>query len=182
MSDTVSARRKWAAITAATVLMTVSYAMLVAALVSAAADDGPDPGPLFAFGLGLVPFVFMVLAFMSAHQRAPGAVLKAMGLSLLIGAMVSAVLQDAAAGLVAGFGAGGVVALRYDADHSWKARAVAVALVVVYVTVLVSVFVEAGLLAGAVLPFLSLGIADWVTENRARSRRLEAAGDDATPV
>ena len=175
MSEEPTARRKWLAITMATVVMTASYAALLGAIIASSADDGPEPGPLFAFGLGLVPFVFIVLAFVSAHRRAPGAVLKAMGLSVLVAVLVSAVLQDAASGLVAGFGAGGVVTLRAEEVHSWRARAIAVLAATAYVSVLVYIFVEAALFAGAILPFLVLGIADWIVESRARSRLSNSA-------
>ena len=59
-----------------------------------------------------------------------------MGLAILVGIAVSAVAADAVTGLVAAVGAGGIVALRADADHSWKARAVAVALATMYTFVL----------------------------------------------
>ena len=171
MTDEVlSPRRKWLAITVATVVMTVSYSAIVAAMVAAAADDGPDPSPLFALGLGLVPFVFVALAFLSRHPRAPGAVLRAMGLSVVVALIVAGILRDAASGLVAGFGAGGIVSLRAEDVHNWKARTVAVVISTSYVAILIYVSVETALLAGAILPFLSIGIADWVSEHRARSR------------
>ena len=47
-------------------------------------------------------------------QRAPGGRLRAMGLCLLVGIPVSALAADAVTGIVAGVGAGGIVALRAD--------------------------------------------------------------------
>jgi len=167
MVEPVSPRRKWLAIGVATVLLVVSYAAILVSLVAAETDGGPDPGPAFAFGLGVTPFVFVTLAFLSRHRRAPGAVLKAMGLAVLVALPVSVVMQDAITGLVAGYGAGGVVALRAEAVHSWKARAVAVALTSLYVAILVRVIIEAGLIAGATLPLVSIGVADSFVEFRA---------------
>ena len=152
--------------------MSVSYTAMLVALIATEVEDGPAAGPLFAFGLGLVPFVFLVLAFLSTNPRAAGAVLKAMGLSVLVAGPLSAVMADAVSGLVAGFGVGGAIALRRDEVHSFRARLVAVGITVIYVAVLVNISVEAGLFGGAVLPFVSIGIADWVMERRAESARV----------
>jgi hypothetical protein len=140
---------------------------VLAGVVAVGSDDprAPAPGPLIAFGLALVPFVFIVLAFLSEHPRAPGAVVRAMVLSLLVGIPISAVAPDAVTGFVAGLGAGGVAALRADPIHSWKARAAAVAVVTLFVFLLVMVSDVALLLAPA-LPFASLGVADQIVERR----------------
>ena len=168
-SESVPPRRKWLAITLGTLLMAVSYTAMLVALIATEVEDGPAAGPLFAFGLGLVPFVFLVLAFVSTNPRAAGAVLKAMGLSVLVAGPLSAVMADAVSGLVAGFGVGGALALRMDDVHSLRSRLIAVAITVIYIAVLVNVSVEAGLFGGAVLPFVAIGLADWVMERRAES-------------
>lgn len=151
----------------ATVLLVISYSAILVASVSFEAEGGPDAAPALALGFALVPFVFMTLAFVSGHRRGAGAVVKAMGLFVLVALPVSAIMQDAITGLVAGYGAGGVVSLRAEAVHSWKARAVAVALTSIYVAVLVRVIIEAGLIAGATLSLVSIGIADSFVEFRA---------------
>ena len=97
----------------------------------------------------LVPFVFVVLAFASQHPRAPGAVAKAMALTLAIGIPVSALAADAATGFVAGIGAGGVVALRADVERPWKARMLAVLMVTAWAFVTVRVVPEAARPDGA---------------------------------
>ena len=119
--------------------------------------------------------MFLVLAFLSTNPRAAGAVLKAMAISVLVAGPLSAVMADAVSGLVAGFGVGGAIALRREEVHSFRARLVAVGITVIYVAVLVNISVEAGLFGGAVLPFVSIGIADWVMERRAES--VEAGRD-----
>ena len=116
--DPLSPQRKWRAILFATLLLVPAYWGIVIGVVAVASDnpDAPPAGPPIALGLTLLPFVFIVLAFFSTHPRAPAAVLKAMGLTLLIGIPVSAIAPDAITGLVAGIGAGGIAALRSDEE------------------------------------------------------------------
>jgi len=161
--------RKWRAITFATLLLAPAVWSLLAGLVAAAADDradAPAAGAAIAFGLSLIPFVFIVLAFASEHPRAPGAVLRAMGLCLLVGIPVSAVAADAVTGLVAGVGAGGIVALRADQAHDWRMRAGAVAVAALYTFVLARVAGAVVLIAAPIFPFTSLGLADHLSEWR----------------
>jgi hypothetical protein len=163
--------RKWRAITVATVLLAPACWAMLAGLVSGSADDAAAPGnaaALVAFGLALVPFVFVALAFLSEHPAAPGAVLRAMGLSLLVGVVVSALAQDAVTGIVAGIGAGGVVALRTEAGQSRRARVLAVALAAVYTLVLARTAGSIVLLAAPIFPFTGIGVADHVAEHLAR--------------
>ena len=169
-------RRKWRAITIATLVFMPAYWTLLIGVVAVAADSGDAPlaAPYIAFGLALIPFVFVALAFLSEHPRAPAAVVKAMALALLVGIPVSALAGDAVTGLVAGVGAGGVSALRADADHNRRARAIAVILATGYVFVLVRVASEAALLMAAALPLTSIGIADHLSERR-KVRRARPA-------
>jgi hypothetical protein len=161
-------RKKWRAITLATLLLIPGYWFMLNGLVSAAAtgSSGPSAAPLIAFGLALIPFVFMVLAFLSEHPRAPGAVLRAMGLALLVGIPISALAADAVTGLVAGVGAGGIAALRSDLDHDWKSRALAVLAVSAFVFVLLRVAFAPALLLAPALPFTAIGVADHLSERR----------------
>jgi hypothetical protein len=171
-AEPLSPRTKWRAITLATLLLAPGFWALLAGVVSIASDDRDAPGaaPLIAFGLALVPFVFVVLAFLSEHPRAPGAVVRAMGLTLVVGIPISAVAPDVVTGLVAGLGAGGIVALRPDPPvHTWRIRAVAVAAVTLFVFLLALVSDVALVLAPA-LPFTAVGIADHVAEGRAERR------------
>jgi hypothetical protein len=162
----LSPRRKWRAITLATLLLVPGYWFLLNGLVSAAAGGGRSTGPLVAFGLALVPFVFVVLAFLSEHPRAPGAVLRAMALALLVGIPVSALAADAVTGLVAGIGAGGIVALRADLAHDWKPRALAVLIVTAFVFVTLRTVSPVALLLAPALPFTAVGVADHLSERR----------------
>lgn len=170
-------RKRWQAITLATLLLVPAYWAMLVGVVSLA-DDGDDavanPGAALAFGLALIPFVFVVLAFVSGHVRAPSAVLRAMTLSLLVGIPVAAVAGDAISGMVAGVGAGGIVSLRMDPPATWKARAVALAVAVLYTFVLARVAAALALLPAPVFPFTAIGLADQLAERR-REREATAA-------
>jgi len=170
----LSPRRKWRAILIATLLLVPGYWAMLAGLVSIASDraGAPVAGPFIAFGLALVPFVFIALAFLSEHPRAPGAVVKAMVLSVLVGIPISALAADAVTGLVAGLGAGGIIALRADEHLSWRPRALAVAVATVWVFVTLRTATEVALLLAPVLPFTSIGVADHLSERRSERRAL----------
>jgi hypothetical protein len=167
--EPITPQRKWRAITVATVVLAPAFWSLMVGLVSAGSDEPgrPAAAPAIAFGLCVIPFVFIVLAFMSEHPSAPSAALKAMGMCLLIGIPVSGFAGDAVTGIVAGVGAGGVIALRRDALHSYRARAVGVAIAAGYTFVLVRFAGPAVLIAAPVFPFTALGLADHYSEWRA---------------
>lgn len=177
----LSPQRKWRAITLATLLFVPAYWAIVAALVALGAEDNhgaPNAGPLIAFGLCMLPFVFIALAFLSEHPTAPAAAVKAMGLAIAVGIPVSALAADAVTGLIAAAGAGGIVALRADTDHRWQARAIAVALATFYVFFLLRTASDVALLMGPVLPFTGVGVADHLSERR-RDRERQAAAREA---
>jgi len=170
-------RRKWRAITIATLVLVPAFWSLMAGLVALATDEAKEPAgapAAVAFGLALLPFVFVALAFLSEHPRAPAAVVRAMGLSLLVGLMMSAFL-DPVTGVVAGMGAGGIVALRMDVDHTVKSRVWAVVLASAYTAVLVWTIGGLALLPAPIFPFTALGIADHMAERRADAAPADQA-------
>jgi hypothetical protein len=166
--EPLSPRRKWRAITLATLLLVPGYWILLAGLVAdqSNAKGGPNPAAALALGLAAIPFVFLVLAVMSGRARWPSAVAKAMGMAVLVGLAVSAFAGDAITGIVAGVGAGGCIALRRDDPHSLRTRAVAVAVAAVYTLVLVRSVSVLALLPAPVLPLTAIGVADHVSERR----------------
>jgi hypothetical protein len=161
--------RRWRAIAIATALVAPAIWLLLGGLVAAAADDGPSAtaaAVAIVVGLSLLPFAFRVLAI-GSEQPDPGrAAARAMGLCLLVGIPVSALAGDAISGIVAGVGAGGIVALHADDDHAWRARACAVALGTAYAFVLARVAGPVVVIFAPVFPFTSLGLADHWTEWR----------------
>jgi hypothetical protein len=165
----LSPRRKWRAILLATLLFVPGYWAMLAGVVSLASDgEGGVGAPVayVAFGLALIPFVFIVLAFVSEHPRAPQAVFKAMVLALIVGIPVSAIAADAITGLVAGLGAGGVAALRADLPHDWRPRAVSVVVTSAWIYLTIRTAPEFAILLAPALPFTGIGVADHLLERR----------------
>lgn len=166
--------KKWRAILVATIVLVVAFWALLAGLVAGATDgtssggDEPNVALGLAVGLAVIPFVFVALAFLSEHPRAPGAVVRAMGWALLVGIPASALAGDAVTGIVAGVGAGGIQALRMDYPENWRARALAVLVASVYTLVLVRVAGALVLLPAPVFPLTAIGVADHLTERRAQ--------------
>jgi hypothetical protein len=144
-----------------TALMIVVYAMFIYSLAAASGDEVIFAGGLLGIGLGLVPGVFAIAAFVSQNPSAVKATLKATGLWVLA---VAIFFFDLPTGLVAGFGAGGVVAFRLNKTNSYRIRAVAVALCTLYTFVILRISPQLGLFAGAALPFIVIGFADMYTE------------------
>jgi hypothetical protein len=173
--EPLSQRRKWRAITLATLLLVPGYWSLVTGLVAEGShkESAPFAAPYIAFGLVLLPFVFLALAFLSEHPRASGTTAKALILTILGGAPVSAFAGDAVTGFVAGVGAGGIVAMRADVAHNWKARAIAVLAVSACVFILLRSTTVIGLRLAPVLPFTSIGVAALLSERR-REREARA--------
>ncbi|HEX6418920.1 MAG TPA: hypothetical protein VFZ77_10505 [Acidimicrobiales bacterium] len=178
-------RKKWRAILVATLVLAVAFWSLMLGLVTLATDDTDAPeGPgvnapaAVAFGLALIPFVFVALAFMSEHPRAPGAVVRAMGLSVLVGVLVVGFVGDPVTGVVAGVGAGGVVALRRDPDDALRPRVVAVAIASAYTLALVYGAGGIVLLPAPIFPFTAIGVADHLSERRAERDRADRRTGD----
>jgi len=141
--------------------------VLLAGLVASSSEaeiGGPNPGAALALGLASIPFVFIVLAFLSEHPKAPAAVLKAMGLALVVGIPVSALAADALTGIVTGVGAGAIVALRLEQTHSYRGRMLAILLTGLATFVLVRLVGSAALLPAPILPFTAIGVADHLAE------------------
>jgi hypothetical protein len=167
--EPLSAPRKWRAITLATLVLAPACWSMLAGFV-ALADDGAggvgNPAAAVAFGVALLPFVFIALAFLSGHPAPALAVLEAMGLCLVVGVVVSALAADAVTGVVAGAGAGGIAALRADQPHTWRSRALGVGFAVVYTFVLARAAGGIVLLSAPVFPFTAIGVADHLAERR----------------
>ena len=159
-------RHKWRAIAVGTTLMLVSYWAIVFAFVASEFENGPPPGPALAFGLALVPFVFLSVATISRQPEFGGATVAAMLLAVAIALPVSAIARDAVTGLVAGFGAGGVVALRREVDQSWQARSWAVVGVTTFTLVVLRLIPVLGLIAAPLITLPSIGAADLIVDHR----------------
>lgn len=146
-----------------TVLLTVAY---FAFAFATALPDRILPVPT-VFAVALAPFVFVSVAFISRNPRAPRRVLRAMALLFPIALMVG--LLSPIIGAAAGFGVGMAVTLNEPGYADvLRNRLVGVAFAVAYAFVLL-VFgaTEAGIMTGALLPPVIIGIADEFTVWRA---------------
>ena len=67
----LSPQRKWRAILVATLVLVPAFWSMLAGLVAAASDDphAPNAAAALAFGLALIPFVFIVLTAFLVHRR-----------------------------------------------------------------------------------------------------------------
>ncbi len=156
--------RTWLAIAVGTVIQIVSFGSILVGALASTGDQQVAAGPAYALGFGLVPVVFVLVAFVSSVQGAPLAILKAMGLWLILALPLG--LVNPVVGLCAGFSAGATVTLRRPEEPKKWARAIAAAVTVVYVTVLVLILPQAGIFAGAVTPLLAMRVADGYSDNK----------------
>ncbi|MCL1601154.1 MAG: hypothetical protein M3112_06430 [Actinomycetia bacterium] len=163
-----SYKRSWLAIAVSTVVLMVSYGSLLVAIVSTRSDTPEAATPAFSVGFALVPFVFLTLAFVSGRPNAPVSVLKAMGLWLLVALPLG--LFNPVFGLSVGFGIGGAITLKERETDRFIARAAAVLLASTYSVLMLFVIPGLGLLSGGLLPLASLGIADYYTLHRSRTK------------
>ena len=145
--------------------MQFSYWLILDGAAPPEADE--VSGGLIAFGLAIVPFVFLILAFVSRNQRSAGGVLRAMGLFLVVGVPIA--VADVVVGLVLGYAVGGVAALRppEGIPGVLRARAIAVVAGVLYLVVVRWISPGFAVFTGAVIPFAVLGLADQALEGRA---------------
>ncbi len=172
----IDARGRWIALAVTTVVLQFAYWPIVASVLGG--EEATSAG--LWLGLGITPLVFLILAFVSRNQRAPGATGRAMGLFLLLA--LSLGLINIVVGLTAGFGAGAAAALRREPDlHGLRARAIAVVGVSVYLLVLQMLagispgFGQFAIMSGAVVPLAVVGLADEVSEVRAEREHEGAA-------
>ncbi|HXV71833.1 MAG TPA: hypothetical protein VEB69_10570 [Acidimicrobiia bacterium] len=157
-----SFRRRWLAVSLATIMMIASFVVFVYSLAAASGNENAYAGGLLGIGLGLVPAVFAVAAWASQN---PNTIKSTVFATLLwFAAFLLFGYFSLPVALVAGYGAGGVVAFRLHPDNSRRTRAIAVALCVVYTGALLTFSTTLGLFAGAALPFLAIVLADLYEE------------------
>ena len=161
-------KRVWLAIGIGTILQAISFGSLLLGAVASQSDTPEAGGPAFAIGFGLVPLVLMIVAFGSGRVGPASAVLKGMGLWLLVALPIS--LANPVTGVCAGFTAAGAVTLRRAEGIPFKPRVAAIVMAAGYVTLLVVVLPQAGVFAGAVTPLLAVRGADIWSEREAARR------------
>ena len=163
--DPLTPAGRWRVVAVVTAAMQVSYWPVVATTVLGDRPDDVVAAGVFV-GLGAVPFVFMAVAFTSRHRSAPWAVLRAMALFVVVGAPVG--MLHIAAGIAAGYTAGGLATLRPPTGaHPWPARIAMLVAVTVSVTLIVAVAPGVGLVLGSLAPFPALELADRLAVSQA---------------
>ena len=163
-SDEPNTRRIWLGIAVATMFQSISYGSIIVGAVASLSEGDVPAGPAFAVGFALVPVVCLAAAFISAQQRASMAVLKGMGIWLILGLPLS--LANPIVGLATGFTAAGVFTIRPTALRPGRARWFAVLLTAAYLLLLVAILPQAAILAGALTPLVAIRAADIYTERK----------------
>jgi hypothetical protein len=172
-------KRVWLAIGLGTIVQAISYGSLLLGAVASVSSDQPEAaGPAFAIGFGLVPLVMVVVAFGSGRFGAASAVLKGMGLWLLVALPLG--LIHPVTGMCAAFTAAAAVTLRREEGIAFRPRVVAVAMATVYVTLLVFALpqvIQAGIFAGAITPLFAIRGADIWSERENAKREAKGQTD-----
>lgn len=191
--ERISTRRKWAAIGVGTLLFTAAFWLVVlafdlwlgdltAADIEAGAEVPLTTSVALALGGGfaLLAGGLTALALISRRARPVRAIAVAW---LLGGAMwlwLPFVAGEPYTPMVAGFGVGGLVALRAEPEHTLGRRVVAAVLTTIYVYLLLRITLLPGVIVAPLLPLPVIAWADAMAERRAL-QRLEQPGGRPLP-
>ena len=191
-AERISTRRKWAAIGVATALLTASFWVVLLAFriwlgdVTVAELEAGAEVPMttevavaLIGGFALMAAGFAALALISRRPRPWGAAALAwlLGGALWLG--IAFVAGEPDTPMVAGFAAGGVVALRAEAEHTVSKRVIAAVLITGYVYLLLRLALLPGVIVAPLLPLPALAWADALAERRALAR---PAGEGRAPA
>ena len=146
----------------ATAVVTISFWALVIGV--AAGTSGEPIGAAWALGLALIPAAFMVAAFGSGHDRAAGAVVWALVLSLGVGGVL--LVLDPATALIGAYAVGATVTIREDAGTSVGRRLWFALGAATVVAVLIRFATPIGLALAPALPFTAPILADRTGDDR----------------
>ena len=142
----------------------VAALSLIAAAELAARESGRDAALASAVGLILVPIVFAIAAFGTGKTDPGFAVAKALGVFILV-TLVGGLITPAI-GIGIGFALGGMLVIKPEIEFVTRARFAAVLILALYLLFLLIVAPPAAVFGVAVLPLLSVAMADtmvgWV--------------------
>lgn len=185
----ISTRRKWAAIGVGTLLITGSYwAVLMAfrAWLGDLSSEELETGvevPLsggvvlgLLGGFALMAAGFLALALISRRERPLWSITLASALGGFMWMSLPFVVGEPVTPMVAGFAAGGVVALRAEAEHKLGRRVIAAFLITAYVFLLLRFTGFVGILIGPLLALPAITWADALSERRAVGLPSSPAG------
>ncbi len=168
--DRPSLPRRAMAVAFATLAAVVAYWAVVVA-VAAASDTGTvdgTTGVAVAVGFFMLPVAFLVLAWLSQHDRIVRVTSLATALALVLWTWFPFVFGELVSPFAAAVGFGGSIALRRDGSQRIRTRMIAAALVTAYVFIIVRVAFGFALLVTPFLPLVAVLAADLVSERRAR--------------
>ncbi len=191
--ERISSRRKWAAIGSATALLTGSFWLVVLAFdmwlgdfTVAELEAGVEVPMTRAVGITLggayaiMGGAFVALALIS-RRVGPW---RGAALAWLLGGALWVLLPFFAGEpytpMVAGFAAGGLVALRAEPEHTLGRRVLAALAITAYVYLLLRITLLPGVILAPLLPLPVLAWADALAERRAVTRL--AGGPAAKPA
>jgi hypothetical protein len=182
--ERISTRRKWAAIGAATALLTASFWVVLLAFhlwlgdttveeIRAGAEVKITTPVAIALGGGflLMGAGFATLALVSRRARPWRAFAVAWALGGALWLWLPFVAGEPYTPMVAGFAAGGSVALRAEPEHTLTRRIVAAVLLAVYVWLLLRLALPAGVIVAPLLPLPVLAWVDAMAERRAAQQQ-----------
>jgi hypothetical protein len=165
-------RRKWLAVGFATVVTLPAFWLLVAAIVAADPDNDFDApvGVFVGIGLALLPLALFVLARMSRHGQPVRAAALGGTIAIVLAGALSFALREPLSPLVAGLGAGAVIALRAHPDTTTTARSIAVTVATAYSVAMVWFLPQLALGLSPMLPLAAVAAADGYMARRAAGR------------
>ncbi len=181
--ERISTRRKWAAIGVATLLLAGSFWLVLYAfdlwlgdLTLAEIEAGAEVPITRAVGLVLTggyavmggAFVALALISRRPHPWRWASVAWLLGGSIWV--LLPFVAGEPYTPMVAGFAAGGLVALRAEPEHTMGSRVLAALATTVYVYLLLRITLLPGVIVAPLLPLPVLAWADALAERRARNR------------
>jgi len=180
--ERISTRRKWAAIGVATLLVTGSYWAVLLSFrawlgdlgeeeLEAGVEVAPSTGVVLGLvgGFALMVAGFAALALISRRPRPLWSICLAAALGGLMWLSLPFVLGEPVTPMVAGFAAGGVVALRAEPEHAVGRRVLGAVLITAYVFLLLRFTGFVGVLIGPLFALPAITWADTLSERRALS-------------
>lgn len=167
-TDRPGVPRRLMAVAFGTLAAVVAYWAVVIA-VAAASDTGTvdgTTGVALAIGFLMLPVAFLVVAWLSRHDRIVRVTSLATAVALVFWTWVPFFLGEMLSPFAAAVGFGGAIALRRDEPQRLGARMFAAVMITVYVYVVVRVAFGFALIVTPFLPLGAILAADLVVERR----------------
>lgn len=190
--ERITTRRKWAAIGVATLLLAGAFWLVLLAFdmwlgdltieeLEAGAEVPVTAAVAATLGGGalVMAAAFAALALISRRPRPWRSIPFAFLLGSAMWLWLPFVAGEPYTPMIAGFAAGGVVALRAEPEHTIGRRVIAALLVTVYLYLLLRLALLPAVIVAPLLPLPVLAWADAMAERRALSRPPGEAGPRA---